>query len=109
MSCQSQHQALTRGHVVTVCHPSDGRRRELPALTLGGLALELAAMIREALPAALVSIVRVDLTPQTRPDAEQQTDTIKRLVIEARDAEQPGRAFLSASGFWPHATPTAKE
>lgn len=105
MSCQ----ALSRGHVVTVCHPSDGRRRELPTLTLGGLALELAAMIREALPAALVSIVRVDLTPQTRTEAEQQTDAIKRLVIEAREAEQPGRAFLSASGFWPHATPTAKE
>lgn len=105
MSCQ----ALSRGHVVTVCHPSDGRRRELPTLTLGGLALELAAMIREALPAALVSIVRIDLPPSKRPDAEQQTDTIKRLVIEAREAEQPGHAFLSTSGYWPHNAPTAKE
>ena len=105
MSCQ----ALSRGHVVTVCHPGDGRRRELPTLTLCGLALELAAMIREALPAALVSIVRVDMTPQTRPDAEQQTDTIKRLVIEAREAELPGHAFLSASGYWPHNAPTATE
>jgi hypothetical protein len=105
MSCQ----ALSRGHVVTVCHPSDGRRRELPTLTLGGLALELAAMIREALPAALVSIVRIDLPPSKRPDAEQQTDTIKRLVIEAREAEQPGHAFLSASGYWPHNAPTATE
>ena len=69
----------------------------------------LAAMIREALPAALVSIVRVDLTPQTRPDAEQQTDIIKRLVIEASEAEQPGHAFLSASGYWPQNAPTAKE
>ena len=60
MSRQNQ-QPLTRGHVVTVCQPSDGRRRELPPLTIGGLALELADMIRDALPAALVSIVRVDL------------------------------------------------
>lgn len=89
MSCQIQHQALSRGHVVTVCHPSDGRHRELPA--------------------ALVSIVRIDLPPSKRPDAEQQTDNIKRLVIEARDAERPGHAILSASGFWPNATPTAKE
>lgn len=109
MSRHIEAHSVTRGHVVTVCHPSDGRRRELPALTLGGLALELAGMIRDALPAALVSIVRIDLPPSKRPDAEQQTDTIKRLVIEARDAEQPGRAFLSASGFWPHAVPTAKE
>lgn len=109
MSCQSQHQALTRGHVVTVCHPIDGRRRELPALTLGGLALELAGMVRDAMPSALVSIVRIDLPPSKRPDAEQQTDTIKRLVIEAREAERPGHAFLSASGYWPQPDQTAKE
>lgn len=89
MSCQSQHQALSLHHAVTACHPSDGSRRELPA--------------------ALVSIVRIDLSPSKRPDAERQTHTIKRLVIEARDAERPGHAFLSASGFWPNATPTAKE
>lgn len=109
MSCQNQQQALTRGHVVTVCHPSDGRRRELPALTLGGLAVELAGMIRETMPAALVSIVRIDLPPSKRPYAEQQTHTIKRLVIEARDAEYPGYAFLSASGYWPQNAPTATE
>ena len=101
--------SATRGHVVTVCHPSDGRRRELPALTVGGLALELASMIREALPAALVSIVRIDLAPKMRNAAEQQTRTIKHLVIEARQAEQPGHAFLSASGYWPQSAPTAKE
>ena len=89
MSCQSQHQALSRGNAVTVCHPSVERRRELPA--------------------ALVSIVHIDLSPSKRPNAEQQTHTIKRLVIEACDAEQSGHAFLSASGFWPNATPTAKE
>lgn len=109
MSKHIETHRVTRGHVVTACHPSDGRRRELPPLTVGGLALELAGMLREALPAALVSIVRVDLTPHERTEAEQQTDTIKRLVIEARDAEQPGRAFLSATGYWPPAAPTAKE
>lgn len=103
MSCQSQHQALTRGHVVTVCHPGDGRRRELPPLTIGGLALELAGMIRDALPAALVCIVRVDLRPTEREQAEQQTHAIKRQVIDAREAEQPGHAFLAATGFWPTA------
>lgn len=101
--------SVTRGHVVTVCHPSDGRRRELPALTIGGLALELASMIRDTLPAALVSIVRIDLPPKARPTAEQQTQTIKRLVIEAREAEQPGRAFLSASGYWQQTAQTPKE
>lgn len=106
---QHLQQSGSLGHVVTVCHPSDGRRRELPPLTIGGLALELAGMIRETMPAALVSIVRIDLTPNTRPKAEQQTHAIKRLVIEARDAEQPGNAFLSASGYWPQSAPTAKE
>ncbi len=101
--------SATRGHVVTVCHPSDGRHRELPALTIGGLALELASMIREALPAALVSIVRIDLAPKTRTVAEQQTHTIKHLVIEAREAEHPGHTFLSASGYWPQNATTAKE
>lgn len=96
-------QATILGHVVTVCSPSNGRRRELPALTVGGLALELAGMIRDALPAALVCIVRVDLRPAEREQAEQQTHAIKRQVIEARAAEQPGRAFLAATGFWPTA------
>jgi hypothetical protein len=108
MSNRAMAHSVTRGHVVTVCHPSDGRR-ELPALTIGGLALELAGMIRETMPAALVSIVRIDLTPKTRPKAEQQTHTIKHLVIEARDAEQPGHAFLSASGYLPQNATTAKE
>ena len=66
-------------------------------------------MIRDTLPAALVSIVRIDLPPKARPTAEQQTQTIKRLVIEAREADQPGRAFMSASGYWPQNAPTATE
>ena len=103
MSRHALSRSVTRGHVVTVCQPSDGRRRELPPLTIGGLALELAGMIRDALPAALVCIVRVDLRPTEREQAEQQTHVIKRQVIEAREAEQPGHAFLAATGFWPTA------
>ncbi len=100
MSRHALSRGVTRGHVVTVCQPSDGRRRELPPLTIGGLALELAGMIRDALPAALVSIVRVDLPGTEREQAEQQTHAIKRQVIEARETEQPGHAFLAATGFW---------
>lgn len=102
MSRHTMAHGATHGHVVTVCHPSNGRR-ELPALTIGGLALELAGMIRDALPAALVCIVRVDLRPTEREQAEQQTHAIKRQVIDAREAEQPGHAFLAATGFWPTA------
>ncbi|QTN46772.1 hypothetical protein H7683_03830 [Ectopseudomonas mendocina] len=103
MSRHNMAHGATLGHVVTVCHPCNGRRRELPALTIGGLALELAGMIRDALPAALVCIVRVDLRPTEREQAEQQTHAIKRQVSEAREAEQPGHAFLAATGFWPTA------
>ena len=102
MSSQN-HQPLTLGHVVTVCHPSNGRRRELPPLTIGGLALELAGMIRDALPDAMVCIVRVGLRPTDLEQAEKQTHAIKRQVIEVREAEHPGHAFLAATGFWPTA------
>lgn len=100
MSRHIEAHSFTRGHVVTVCQPSDGRRRELPPLTIGGLALELAEMLRSSLPAALVAIVRIDLRHADRAEAEQHTEAIKRLVIEARQAEQPGHAFLVATGYW---------
>ena len=32
-----------------------------------------------------------------------------REPLDAREAEQPGHAFLSASGYWPQSAPTAKE
>ena len=103
MSTRTLPNGTTRGHVVTVCHSGTGRRRELPPLTIGGLALELAEMLRSSLPAALVTIVRIDLRQADRAEAEQHTEAIKRLVIEARQAEQPGHAFLVATGFWPTA------
>lgn len=33
----------------------------------------------------------------------------KRRVIEARESEQPGQAFLLGIGYWPLSAPTAKE
>ena len=100
MSTRTMPNSTTLGHVITVCQPSDGRRRELPPLTIGGLALELAEMLRSSLPAALVAIVRIDLRHADRAEAEQHTEAIKRLVIEARETEQPGHAFLVATGYW---------
>ena len=90
---------LSYGNIISVYTGPDAA---IAALTDHGVE-ELADMIRDALPAALVCIVRVDLRPTEREQAEQQTDAIKRQVIEAREAEQPGHAFLAATGFWPTA------
>ena len=89
------------GHVVYVYSQEHGMGMSFPALTIKGLALELAEMLREVLPALEVSVASYGITGNELAEAEGATQRAKRRVIEAREAESPGAAFLDGIGYWP--------
>ena len=82
------------GYMVSIYEPDIDFTTRIPAVTMCGLALEVAEMLREAYPLAKVSVVRCGLFSGQRAETEAVTERIKRRVIEARDAVSPGRAFL---------------
>ncbi|WP_312915633.1 hypothetical protein [Stutzerimonas kunmingensis] len=87
------------GHVVSIHHHDSDFHASFPAVTLGGLALELAEMLRGAYPHDAVRVFRCGLFSGQRSEAEAVTERIKRRVIEARDAVNPGRAFMEGIGY----------
>ena len=95
------HEQSTLGHFVRAYSPEHEMGLSFPALTIKGLALELAEMLREVLPALEVSVVSCSVAGSEAADIEVATQRAKRRVIEAREAESPGAAFLDGIGFWP--------
>ena len=89
------------GHFVRVYSPEYELGLSFPALAVKGVALELAEMLREVLPALEVSVVSSAITGSEAADIEAVTQRAKLRVIEAREAESPGAAFLDGIGFWP--------
>lgn len=85
------------GYMVTVYE--DDFTTSIPAVSLFGLAAELAEMLREVYPLAVVSVYQCGLFSGQRAETEAVTERIKRRVIEARDAVSPGRAFLEGIGY----------
>lgn len=97
------------GHSVCIHIASVDFRMRLPEIAVKGIALELAEMIQEAIPESRTSVVTLTLPGKALAETERQTQAIKRRVIEARESEQPGQAFLLGIGYWPLSAPTAKE
>ena len=89
------------GHFVRVYSSEYEMGLSFPALTVKGVALELAEMLREVLPVLDVSVVSCPVTGIEAEDIEAVTRRAKHRVIEAREAETPGAAFLDGIGFWP--------
>ena len=89
------------GHCVRVYSSEHELGLTFPAVTIKGLALELAEMLREVLPVLDVSVVSCPVTGIEAEDIEDVTERAKLRVIEAREAESPGAAFLDGIGFWP--------
>ncbi|MDX2352493.1 hypothetical protein [Stutzerimonas xanthomarina] len=87
------------GYMVTVYEPDDDFTTSIPAVNLFGLATELAEMLREVYPLAVVSVYRCGLFSGQRAETEAVTERIKHRVIEARDATSPGRTFLEGIGY----------
>lgn len=87
------------GYLVTVYEPDEDFTTSIPAVNLFGLASELAEMLREVYPLAVVSVYQCGLFSGQRAETEAVTERIKRRVIEARDAVSPGRAFLEGIGY----------
>ena len=94
-------QPASLGHSVRVYSLEHDLGLSFPPLAIKGLALELAEMLREVLPALEVSVVSCSVAGSEAADIEVATQRAKRRVIEAREAESPGAAFLDGIGFWP--------
>ncbi|TXI33305.1 MAG: hypothetical protein E6Q69_06810 [Aquipseudomonas alcaligenes] len=94
-------QAATLGHYVRVYSPSHELGLSFPPLAIKGLALELVGMLREVLPALEVSVVSYAIAGSEATDIGAATQRAKHRVIEAREAESPGAAFLDGIGLWP--------
>ncbi|MCQ2028801.1 hypothetical protein [Stutzerimonas zhaodongensis] len=87
------------GYMVTVYEPDEDFTTSFPAVSLFGLAAELAEMLREVYPLAVVSVYQCGLFSGQRTETEAVTERVKRRVIEARDAVSPGLAFLEGIGY----------
>ncbi|CJK78903.1 Uncharacterised protein [Streptococcus pneumoniae] len=87
------------GYLVSIYEPDIDFTTSIPAVSLFGLAAELAEMLREVYPLAVVSVYQCGLFSGQRAETEAVTERIKRRVIEARDAVSPGRAFLEGIGY----------
>ncbi len=88
------------GHSVRVYSPEHELGICFPALTIKGLALELAEMLREVLPELEISVVSYCIAGQEAVEIEAATERAKRRVIEARESDSPGAAFLDGIGYW---------
>lgn len=80
-----------------------------PVITSSDLAQELAAMLREAMPEKTIAVEPMGLFSIDRAETEAVTERIKRRVIEARQAQNPGKEFLQGIGYWPYADQIGKE
>jgi len=87
------------GHMVSIHHHEVDFHTCFPVLLLLDVAEELAEMMRGAYPLDEVHIFRCGLFSGQRIEAEAVTERIKRRVVEARDAVNPGRAFLEGIGY----------
>ncbi len=94
-------QAATLGHFVRVYSPSHELGLSFPVLSVKSVALELAEMLREVLPALEVSVMSCAILGSESTDIESTAQRAKHRVIEAREAESPGAAFLDGIGLWP--------
>lgn len=97
------------GHCVRVYSPAYELGLSFPALTIKGLALELAEMLREVLPELEISVVSYSIAGQEAVEIEAATERAKRRVIEARESNSPGAAFLDGIGYWPFGAKPTQE
>lgn len=105
----TNHEQYVMGHFVSFYDAEADMTMSFPAITIKGLALELAEMLREVLPAQEVSVVSYRLSEKEAAEAEGTTLRAKRRVIEAREAECPGAAFLDGIGYWPFGAKPTQE
>ncbi|WP_339487836.1 hypothetical protein [Pseudomonas sp. EL_65y_Pfl2_R95] len=97
------------GQYVCIYHDKIDFPVRFPAVTSTSLALDLAEMLRKAMPRSYISVEPIALFSTDRVETDAVTERIKRRVIEARKAENPGKAFLQGIGYWPQAAQTGKE
>ncbi len=98
MICKNDQAAL--GHFVRACSPEHELRLNFPTVTIKSFALELAEMLREVLPALELSVVSSAITGSLASLIETATQRSKRRVIEAREAEYAGAAFIDGINYW---------
>lgn len=87
------------GYMVSIHHHDGDFNTSFPVVVLADVAQELAEMLRGVYPLDAVHTFRCGLVSGQRIEAEAVTERIKRRVVEARDKESPGRAFLEGIGY----------
>jgi len=82
------------GHVVAIRYLEDGFLSAFPPVTDAGLAAELAGMLRGAQSGTEVIVIHHAYDSDQRAKADEDTERLKRRLVDARDTAEPGRAFL---------------
>ncbi|WP_312450827.1 hypothetical protein [Stutzerimonas nitrititolerans] len=87
------------GYMVSIHHHDGDFNTSFPVVVLADVAQELAEMLRSVYPLDAVHVFRCGIFSGQRAEAEAVTGRIKQRIIEARDAVNPGRAFLEGIGY----------
>lgn len=90
------------GHSVIMHFPGDDSGNVpsiFPVVTIGGLATELASILRSAGLGLTTEIVTDQYGADYREKAEQDTERLKSRIIAARATDNAGLAFLNGLGY----------